>query len=74
MCNCIAEVQKNLEESGSNTMLDIPVRWTRDGKMTKTNTVSIATCKRDDKKREKPTRLIPPYCPFCGKEYESEQK
>lgn len=64
-CNCIQEIDKEL--SGTNTKLDIPVSLLL-GKLV-ANRVTISVCKRDSKKREKPIRLIPLYCPFCGEAY-----
>jgi hypothetical protein len=69
MCNCIIEMQKALEESNKNTMLDIPITFSSNGQL-KANRVMISTCKRDNSKREKPIKLLPSYCPFCGEKYE----
>ena len=70
MCNCIDEVQKKLLESGSNTMLDIPMSFSPSG--ITANRVTISTCKREDKKRGKPKRVFGAYCPFCGLPYPEE--
>lgn len=72
-CNCIDEVNKKMAESGRNTMLDIPITFSTTGGGVKNDKVTITTCKRDDKKREKALRLFPAYCPFCGKLYDKEQ-
>jgi spore coat polysaccharide biosynthesis protein SpsF (cytidylyltransferase family) len=69
MCNCIADMQKALEESGKNTMLDIPIVIDRKTGAMKADKVMIATCKRDNNKREKPIKLFPSHCPFCGELY-----
>ena len=47
-------------------MLDIPLTFSSDGQI-HANRVMITTCKRDDSKREKPIKLLPSYCPFCGR-------
>lgn len=70
MCNCISEVEAKLKETGRNTKLDIPITFSLTGKLS-ADRVNVATCKRDDKKREKPLRLFAAYCPFCGEAYES---
>jgi hypothetical protein len=69
MCNCIEEVQKKLLETGRNTMLDIPMSLSPSHDLS-ANRVTISTCKRDEKKREKPLRMFASYCPFCGLPYE----
>lgn len=72
MCNCISEVEANLEKSSRNTKLDIPITFSLTGYL-HSDKVTISTCKRDEKKREKPLRLFAAFCPFCGVAYESEQ-
>lgn len=72
MCNCISEVEAKLEETGRNTKLDIPITFSLTGSL-HGDKVTVSTCKRDEKKREKPLRLFAAYCPFCGVAYESEQ-
>ena len=69
MCNCIAEIQEALEKSGKNTMLDIPISFDPRTGVMHANKVTIAVCKRDNSKREKPIRLFPSHCPFCGELY-----
>jgi hypothetical protein len=71
MCNCIEEVEKKLSESGRNTKLDIPITFSATHKMS-ANRVTISTCKRDEKKREKPLRMFAAHCPFCGLPYEED--
>ena len=75
MCNCIKEVNEQLEKSGKNTILDIPVLCTRDGTKAdlSANRVRVATKKRDDSKRQKAIPVIGAYCPFCGKAYNEEK-
>lgn len=72
MCNCISEVEAKLKETGRNTKLDIPVTFSLTGKLS-ADRVNVATCKRDDKKREKPLRLFAAFCPFCGEAYPDKQ-
>lgn len=72
MCNCISEVDEKLVASGRNTKLDIPITFSLTGKLSATK-VTISTCKRDNAKREKPLRLYPAFCPFCGVAYEGEE-
>lgn len=67
MCNCHLLVDQQLEEKGSNTRLDIPLVF-HQGQVS-THIVSITTCKRDIKKREKPIKVFATYCPFCGEKY-----
>ena len=76
MCDCIERVNNQLEKSGKNTVLDIPVLWTRDGAKIdlSNNRVRIATIKRDASKRQKAIPVTGVYCPFCGKEYEVKEK
>jgi hypothetical protein len=71
MCNCIEKVEKKLLESGTNTKLDIPITLSANHDLS-ANRVTISTCKRDEKKREKPTRMFASYCPFCGLPYKKE--
>ncbi len=72
MCDCISQVQAKLEETGKNTKLDIPITFSLTGKLG-ADRVTVATCKRDNKKREKPLPVFASYCPFCGERYESEE-
>ena len=72
MCNCISEVEAKLKETGRNTKLDIPVTFSLTGKLS-ADRVNVATCKRDDKKREKPLRLFAAFCPFCGEAYPEKE-
>lgn len=65
MCNCIALVEKSLQTT--NTILDIPITFNY-GQFS-ANRLTIATLKRDSKKREKASRIFASYCPFCGKKY-----
>lgn len=70
MCNCIEKVNKLLEESGTNTALDIPVTFSFEAKNTlKANRVRVATKKRESQKRGQPKAVLATFCPFCGKEY-----
>ena len=68
MCNCIIEIDKHLETSSKNTMLDIPITFSSDGQI-HANRIIVSTRKRDVSKREKPIILFPAYCPFCGEKY-----
>ena len=72
MCNCISEVEEQLKATGRNTMLDIPITFSLTGSLSG-GKVTISTCKRDEKKREKPLRLFASFCPFCGEAYPSKQ-
>jgi hypothetical protein len=54
---------------GYNTKLVMPVLLFN----TRGDRVIIATCKRDEKKRERPKFLFASYCPFCGKKYPEEK-
>lgn len=72
MCNCISEINQQLKESGKNTMLDIPIVFSMSGGLSG-DKVTISTCKREDKKREKPLRLFAMFCPFCGEKYPSRE-
>jgi len=72
MCTCIDDAEKQLLESGRNTKLDIPITFSLTGKGLSANRVTVSTCKRDDKKREKPLRMFAAFCPFCGQAYESD--
>jgi len=70
MCNCIEENDKALEDLNRNTKLDIPFRFSQTNGTMKANRVKIATCKIDEKNRQKPITLLASYCPFCGEKYE----
>ena len=72
MCNCISEVEEKLKETGRNTKLDIPITFSLTGKLS-ADRVNVATCKRDEKKREKPLRLFAAFCPFCGEAYPEKE-
>ena len=69
-CNCIKGINQELIAMGSNTMLDVPA--TLDKGQLKTGRVTVATCKRNMSKREKPMKLLATYCPFCGTKYEEK--
>ena len=73
MCNCIKEVDDQMLKMGRNTKLDIPIAWSLTGGIS-ADRVLIATCKRDNKKREGPLKLTAAFCPFCGKPYPEEPK
>lgn len=72
-CNCIDEVNRELERSGSNTHLVIPnrMRSSESGDWVRLPpAVEIATAKSDGKSRNRKATVIATYCPFCGKRYE----
>lgn len=62
MCDCISKIDGHLKEKAPNTMLVL--------NMLGPQRAVISTCKRDDKKREKPAYMMATYCPFCGDKYE----
>ena len=70
-CNCIEEVNKNLEEKwpGKNTQLDIPISLNINKGELRAQTVIIKTKKLDNSKRQKPVTIVPSFCPFCGEKY-----
>ena len=70
MCNCISEAEKSLKDT--NTKLDVPITFNQKSGQLSANRLTIATTKRDPKKREKVNRLFASYCPFCGKKYPKE--
>lgn len=67
MCNCIIEAEKALKDT--NTILDVPILFNQKSGQLSANRLTIATAKRNPKKREKPSRIFASYCPFCGKKY-----
>lgn len=71
-CNCIQEIDAQLEKLSKNTVLDIPVSILPITHNLSVTRVSISTCKRDSKKRGKPVTVFASYCPFCGEEYKVE--
>ena len=70
MCDCIDIIQKRLRDDPKiNTELDIPAFYNLATGKLRTPRVAIAVLKRDQKSRIPLRRVIPLYCPFCGKAY-----
>lgn len=68
MCDCIENVEKRLkaQDPPNNTMLLLNLLGPR--------RALVATCKRDDKKRQKPSYMMATFCPFCGEKYPERAK
>lgn len=68
-CGCIENINKSLEEMGSNTRLcaDNFINL-KTGKFSKAK-VRLFVEKDNSRKREPLKRIIPIYCPFCGQKY-----
>lgn len=66
-CNCIDTIEQDLKAKfpSENTKLTLNMFGPR--------RAFIATCKRDDKVRKKPSYMIATFCPFCGKKYENDE-
>ena len=65
MCNCIEEMNKELEKQNMNTKLELAF-----GMKGVIKKVLICVVKLDDKIKKKPIKLFATYCPFCGQKYE----
>jgi hypothetical protein len=59
-CKCIAEANRRLKEHNTELVLSLFG-----------GLPSMAASKIDSKVRKGPVRLIPTFCPFCGKKYRS---
>jgi len=73
MCNCINETNKSLREAGYNTRITVPMVLTNSLDFEASMTL-VVTEKWDKSDREQPIKLYASYCPFCGKEYKTEEK
>lgn len=73
MCDCIEKVEIELRKTGTNTMLDIPISFSGNGNFNAMR-VTVSTCKRDDRKRNKPIRVFASFCPFCGEKYKEKEE
>ncbi len=63
MCDCIARIDADLKSNGQ--CLDATMFGER-----KASTMLIRTDKwKHENRRNKPTRVIATYCPFCGVKY-----
>lgn len=66
MCDCISRIDAKLATDAPNTMLVLNL-------LGPTRAV-VATCKRQEKKREKAAYVMASYCPFCGEQYPERSK
>lgn len=69
MCDCIEKTQESLKTLGKNTQLVIPLVINRIKGVPEIDRVVVATCKLDDRNKQKPITLLATYCPFCGEKY-----
>jgi len=75
MCNCIKELNKNLNEiTDGEGKVKTAYRLTNDGLMIDYPSGMVFVYQRRKKdgtleKKRSTTPLIPNYCPFCGKPY-----
>jgi hypothetical protein len=62
MCDCIKKINAGLAASEfPNTLVEYPLFGPQ--------VTFVVTCKRSDRAREKPKRMLATYCPFCGEKY-----
>ena len=66
MCDCIEIINRQLEERGHNTELDITFSITDENEPAR---VVIATSVKTPKRGARPTSIRANYCPFCGEKY-----
>lgn len=69
MCDCIAKLDKALEEH--NTMFE-KIIYFKHPSMEMVSTIQIAV-KKINPRGKKPIHLFLRYCPFCGEEWEKEE-
>lgn len=65
-CRCIDKINKMLEQSGAELDLAFNVK----GEFYP----QIATCRRQQHKRQRIPLVIASFCPFCGREYKRQKK
>jgi hypothetical protein len=70
-CKCAANVNKVLEEQGSNTRLELPFRMRLSTGAELEPIPQLKVVKMDPTKRERLATIVPAYCPFCGRKYPS---
>ena len=68
-CKCIDLFNKKLEDTGSNTRIDVPLLFNLHTGKTNPPRCAIVTCKNDPRKRERMKTLLATCCPICGKKY-----
>lgn len=64
-CRCIARINKKLAEYGAELDLLFNVRGAV--------SLHIATVRLRPETRKRPPRVIPSYCPFCGRAYKFKE-
>lgn len=67
MCNCIQELDKQLDDPERNTALDTALNFSNP--LMPAVMMKIAVVKRDTRRRTKPVNLLATYCPVCGEKY-----
>ena len=64
MCECVKKMNEALDKKELNTVIDAPLF------ISGPDRVTIATAKKDPRKRGKPVSVHSSYCPFCGEKHE----